>query len=59
VPEGVIFRFQICLYSIDPTVMEVERLRINKSFSEFIGAGVIAFLNRDNEISLLLSSDNF
>ncbi len=38
--------------------MEVETLRLSEAFSEFVGSGVVAPANRDNESSLKLSSDN-
>jgi hypothetical protein len=39
--------------------MVVERFACNESFSEFVRSCVIATLNRDNERSFKLSSDNF
>jgi hypothetical protein len=39
--------------------MVVERFAFNELFSAFICSGEITPLNRDNEISLKLSSDNF
>jgi hypothetical protein len=58
-PEGVTLSFQVCTYSIDPPPMEVERLRLSESFSEFVGSGEVTPANRDSESSLKLSSDNF
>jgi hypothetical protein len=37
----------------------MESVACNESFSEFVCSGKIALLNRDNEISLKLSADNF
>lgn len=38
--------------------MEVERAACNESFGELVSLGVVSPLNRDNESSLKLSSDN-
>jgi len=58
-PDGVAEGRQVSLYSIDPPRRVSESACARQSFRELVRLSEIAVLNRDNESSLKLSTDNF
>lgn len=58
-PDGVTDSRQSCLYSIEPSLVIVERMAFDKLVCKAVGAGEVAPLNRVNESSFKLRADNF
>jgi hypothetical protein len=58
-PEGVTRLRHVSLYSIDPTMLPSKAVGLNESVRAAVRAGKVASLNRVNESSFKLRSDNF